>query len=100
MTPGKVGETFEIFTTPPTDTKWWRWPKPTTNDFTAVPASSPRIYRTQRNNWGVSRVMGKRLTFGKGGKREVVRHIEGRIGEFWEKTSLFISDVIAKIFKR
>ena len=91
MQPGKVGETFEIFTTP--SMRWWSSGASGPQDSQAVISSSPTQVHKIEKNWRVSNVLNRKLSFGKGGKRESIRAFEGRIMNLFRRTKGYIANV-------
>jgi hypothetical protein len=100
MTPGKVGETFEIFTP---EINWW-------DSLLGIPLPTQTVsrdgddlmqrYRMSSDERAKLRYGGRQLTFGRGGKRIVFEQMERSIWETWKKTRMFVSDVVERVLGR
>jgi hypothetical protein len=97
MKPGRVGDTFDIFTTP--STNWWaRRPKDPDLHIPAPPPTRTTPLHVPKVEWNMFRK--ERLSFGRGGKRRVLKNIERNIELLLGKSKLFIQGAWARAFKR
>jgi hypothetical protein len=102
MMPGRVGETFDIFTTPPR--QWWTFLRPATPS----PPPSP-AYQTPTPTFPQYRHRGRttgrwwkkfegRLSFGRGAKREMARKFEEGVWKVWGKGRGLIGGILERIW--
>ena len=90
MTPGKVGETFEIFTSP-SKTRWNWWDRLKEGSFVSKDATTK-----SKSGSGVL-IEGRRLAFGARGKRATLERWEGNfVGICWRGIS-FLEDLWNKL---
>ena len=84
MTPGKVGETFEIFTTPSRPSSWDWWNGIRERNELILPTQIPQSLSLPEE-W---KVFGRRLSFGARGKREKLLRLEQEfVGICWRGIS-------------
>jgi hypothetical protein len=98
MKPGRVGETFDIFTTP--SSNWWarRLKEPGIQIPAPPPTRTTPLYvpKVSKVKWNIFRK--ERLSFGRSGKRRVLRNIEKEVEKIVGETKLFIYGAWVRIF--
>jgi hypothetical protein len=93
VTPGVAGETLEIFKP---QSYWWEY---------IIPIKSTTFEKSEPtpiggNNGQTRGFTGKRLTFGRGGKRMAFASVEGKVFETFERTKVFIWGVLEQFMGR
>jgi hypothetical protein len=97
MKPGRVGETFDIFTTP--SSNWWAGrPKDPDIHVPAPPPTRTTPLYVPKVEWNLFRK--ERLSFGRSGKRRVLKKIERNVELLLGRSKLFIQGALAKAFGR
>jgi hypothetical protein len=98
MKPGRVGETFDIFTTP--SSNWWarRLKEPEIQISAPPPTRTTPLYvpNVSKVKWNIFRK--ERLSFGRSGKRRVLRNIEKEVQKIFGETKLFVHGAWVRIF--
>jgi hypothetical protein len=97
MKPGRVGETFDIFTTP--STNWWtRRPKDPDLHIPAPPPTRTTPLHVPKVEWKIFRK--ERLSFGRSGKRRVLKNIERNLELLLGRSKIFIQGAWARALGR
>ena len=94
MSPGKVGETFEIFTSP--SSNWWTWNRAKDKEkrTEAIPASPPRVHKVKTRKWAVATIWGRRPMV------EMARELkmEGGLRDLFSRTKGFVNGIWMRVF--
>lgn len=98
MSPGKVGETFEIFTTP--SSNWWTWKKSkvTEKETEELPASPPRVHKIQSHKWAIATIWERRPIVEMAEESKVESNIDGGLMDLIGRTREFINGIWKRVF--
>jgi len=98
MSPGKVGETFEIFTTPSSD--WWTWKRSKVKETTIeeIPASPPRSHKFRNRKWAVATIWERRPIVEMAEELKVENNVDGGLRNLINRTRRFINGIWRRVF--
>lgn len=99
MKPGKVGETFEIFTTQ--HSNWWNWrpAKEKENKMVAIPASPARIHKVAGQKWAFAKVWERYSVVESSGNSGVKLDFAESLSDLFGRTRVFINGMWTRIFR-
>ena len=98
MSPGKVGETFEIFTTP--SSEWWTWKrsKVKETEIEEIPASPPRVHKIQNLKWAVATIWERRPIVEIAEESKVESNMDRGLKDFIRRTRGYINGIWRRVF--
>ena len=93
MKPGKVGETFDIFTTP--SPGWWNWATRKGKDVEVIAASPPRVHIVDSHIWSFAKIWERRLM---DGDAKIEERVDQSLRCVFSRTKNLIDRILTRIF--
>lgn len=100
MKPGRVGETFEIFTTPVSN--WWGWKstKQKEIEVLAFPDSPPRVHKIKGKKFSFAKVWERSSVVKRPADRNsgVKQEFDGSLRKLFGRTKILINGIWIRMF--